>query len=134
MAQVKLLKKIRKDLALRPKSSVQNFEQNKRSVIQVNTIKQNCLFAKAKIQKLIFNTLVDTGSAVRLISKKSIDKLDIPSSALHSVTTTLTSAEGNEMKVYGKIGLKFSISNTVFEHIFLEADLHQMSGTLGMDL
>ena len=92
------------------------------------------MFAKAKIQKLIFNTLVDTGSAVRLISKKSIDKLDIPSSALHSVTTTLTSAEGNEMKVYGKIGLKFSISNTVFEHIFLVADLHQMSGILGMDL
>jgi hypothetical protein len=61
------------------------------------------LFAKAKIQKLIFNTLVDTGSAgsaVRLISKKSFDKLDIPSSALHSVTTTLTSAEGSEMKVY----------------------------------
>jgi hypothetical protein len=46
---------------------------------------------------------VDTGSAgsaVRLISKKSFDKLDIPSSALHSVTTTLTSAEGSEMKVY----------------------------------
>ena len=99
----------------------------------MNTIKQNCLFAKAKIQKLIFNTLVDTGSAVNLISKKSFDKLDISSSALHKVTTTLTSAEGSGMKVYGKIELKFSISNKVFEHKFLVADLHQMSGILGMD-
>lgn len=87
-------------------------------MIQVNRIKQNCLFAKAKIQKFIFNTLVDTGSAVSLISKKSFDKLDIPSSALHNVTTTLTSAEGSGMKVYGKIELKFSISNKFFYHKF----------------
>ena len=96
-------------------------------------MKQNCLFAKTKFQILLFYFLKDTGSVVSIISKLTFEKLKIPSSALDGVQTTLTSAEGSELKVYGKISLKFSMSNKVFEQEFLVADLHLTYGILGMD-
>ena len=76
--------------------------------------------------------LIDTGSVASLISKSSFDKLGLSADILAKVSTTLTAVDGSEMTVYGQITLKFSLSNKVFEHEFIVADIHETSGILGM--
>lgn len=88
---------------------------------------------KVTLQKLSFKFLLDTGSAASIIDKSAFDKLGIDTSLLQKVLTTLTSAEGSQMKIYGKIPLKFKLGNKVYTHDFIVADLYNMTGLLGMD-
>ena len=115
------------------KESVQKVQQTKRPNIQINYIKQNCLFAKTKMQDCTLNFLVDTGAVASVISKFSFDKLKLSTALLEEVQTTLTAVDGEEIKVYGQIKLKFTISNKVFVHTFVVAEVYETSGIFVMD-
>lgn len=104
-----------------------------RPSIRVNTIQPNCLFATAKCQKSTFKLLVDTGSVASLLSKIIFDKLGFAQCKLQRVKTTLTAADGSNIEIHGKIKIKFSMAGKIFEHEFIVADLHEMSGIMGMD-
>ncbi|CAG2205339.1 unnamed protein product [Mytilus edulis] len=76
----------------------------------------------------------DTGAVASVISKFSFDKLKLSTALLEEVQTTLTAVDGEEIKVYGQIKLKFTISNKkVFVHTFVVAEVYETSGIFGMD-
>ncbi|CAG2204998.1 unnamed protein product [Mytilus edulis] len=76
---------------------------------------------------------IDTGAVASVISKFSFDKLKLSTALLEEVQTTLTAVDGEEIKVYGQIKLKFTISNKVFVHTFVVAEVYETSGIFGMD-
>ena len=100
----------------------------------MNPIRQNGLFALVKFQNLKFNFLVDTGAAISCIDKSKFDKLGFKESDLEDISTTLTAASGNDLKVYGKINLNFLIDNISMSQDFIVADLDEIEGILGIDM
>lgn len=59
--------------------------------------------------------------------------MGIAPSKLQRVKTTLSAADGSNIEILGKITLKFIMSSKVFEHEFIVAGIHEISGILGMD-
>ncbi|CAC5378547.1 unnamed protein product [Mytilus coruscus] len=77
--------------------------------------------------------LVDTGSAVTLISKNVYEKLGEIKPKLTEVSTILTTADGEPMKVMGASNLLLQLNNHGFIHSAIVADLGDIAGILGLD-
>lgn len=82
--------------------------------------------------------LVDTGSAVTLISKETYTDLtrSVASSSaqLTSVDTTLMTADGEAMKVYGETLVSLKVGDQEFAHSVIVAELGGFpGGILGLD-
>lgn len=101
--------------------------------MRLAAITQSCWYIKAKIESLYINMLVDTGSAVTLVSNTVFEKLGHAKNKLKPVSTALTTADGDVMNVIGASHLSFSLSNHLFEHSAVVADLGDIHGILGLD-
>ena len=66
--------------------------------------------------------LVDTGSAVTLISKNTFERLGNSKTKLKEVSTILTTADGEPMKVIGASDLTLRLNNHGFMHSAIVAD------------
>ena len=77
--------------------------------------------------------MIDTGSAVSILSKKIFDKLGLSISQLKGVLNTLTAADGGCIKTYGKTKLSFKLGDTDFDHEVIIADIDELHGILGFD-
>lgn len=74
--------------------------------------------------------LVDTGSSVTIVSKEIYDQINCP---LYSVTSTLVTADGEPLKVFGMAELPLMVGGKSFINPVVVAELGGMSGILGLD-
>ena len=79
-----------------------------------------------------YRLLVDTGSAVSLISKQTFDVLNVPVDS-GEVPADFRTASGSPMTVFGVVTLEFAIESRLFEHPFVIAELPDVQGILGVD-
>lgn len=75
--------------------------------------------------------LIDTGSAVTLVSKEIYDKMKLDE--LREITSTLVTADGEPLKVYGTTELTLKLDGTPFVNSVIVAELGGMPGILGLD-
>ena len=89
------------------------------------------------IQKRPIKACVDTGAALTLLSKKTWNKLGLPSSDLVPTSVKLNAVGNQPIKVYGTSTLKFKLGqdDQEFEWSFVIADTKSISYDclLGMD-
>ncbi|CAC5406228.1 unnamed protein product [Mytilus coruscus] len=78
------------------------------SIVRLSAI-SNCWFANVEIGGLDTNMLIDTGSAVTLISKENYDDLKCNKSKLIKVTSTLATADGKPLIVLGETKLSIKL-------------------------
>jgi predicted aspartyl protease len=76
--------------------------------------------------------LVDTGSAVTLISKDTYRKLK-PKPKLKSVGSTLRTADGEAMTLHGQVDLELGLNKHKTEQTVIVAALGGLSGILGLN-
>ncbi|CAC5394892.1 unnamed protein product [Mytilus coruscus] len=103
------------------------------SRMRLAAITQYCWVAKVFIGNIYVNMLVDTGSAVTLISKNVFEKLGVRKSKLTEVSTILTTEDGEPMKVMGASDLLLQLNNHEFIHSAIVADLGNIARILGFD-
>lgn len=89
------------------------------------------MFAQCTINEIKCKLLIDTGSPVSLLSKEVFEKFKI--SQLEEIESTMTTANGNELKVKGKCHLPIKMEHFKFKQDMIVADLDGISGILGMD-
>ncbi|CAG2243575.1 unnamed protein product [Mytilus edulis] len=77
--------------------------------------------------------LIDTGSPVTILSENLIKKVDLGSSGLSRVESTLSAADGNKMKIKGQAVCEIKIGNNEFQHKIIFTKLGKLEGILGMD-
>ena len=77
--------------------------------------------------------LIDTGSAVTLISEKIFNNLGLGNSDLSELSSILTTADGETMSVLGQITVKITIGGKTYNHPVVVAELGDISGILGLD-
>ncbi|XP_062573989.1 uncharacterized protein LOC134235836 [Saccostrea cucullata] len=77
--------------------------------------------------------LIDTGSAVTLISKEIFDLVGFSEHQLEKVTNELKTADGEPLQVYGKTEVELSLENKSFITPVIVAELGGLSGILGLD-
>lgn len=70
----------------------------------------HCLFVTVKINDVDFDMLVDTGSAVTLLSPKIYKCLGSGGKELSTVDTVLTTADGDVMDVMGQTDIRLNIN------------------------
>lgn len=102
-------------------------------VFQLNSINKSCLFAEVKINGVKVNFLIDTGSAVSILSSKIFELLENAPTQLGSVFNTMTAADGGIIKTYGKSSLSFQLGDIDFTQDFIIADIYDLQGILGFD-
>lgn len=104
-------------------------------VFQLNSINKSCLFAEVKINGVKVNFLIDTGSAVSILSSKTFELLENAPTQLGSVFNTMTVADGGIIKTYGKSSLSFQLGDIDFTQDFIIADIpvYDLQGILGFD-
>ncbi|CAC5408205.1 unnamed protein product [Mytilus coruscus] len=98
-----------KDLEELPVLALTNSKRKRPSSLRLAAITQHCWFAKVFIDKFCIDMLVDTGSAVTLISKNVYEKFGKIKPKLTEVSTILTTADGEPMKVMGAEGPSVTI-------------------------
>lgn len=76
--------------------------------------------------------LVDTGSQACLLDAHVFMTLD-KRPLLKPCSLSLSTADGRDMKVLGKIDLEFEIGEIRFCHEFIVAELGNLRGIIGMD-
>ncbi|XP_062598979.1 uncharacterized protein LOC134260435 [Saccostrea cucullata] len=77
--------------------------------------------------------LIDTGSAVSLISKEVLDNFDLCDQFLQRVSTELKTADGEPLQVYGQTEITFILGGREFSIPVIVAELGDLSGILGLD-
>ncbi|CAC5388757.1 unnamed protein product [Mytilus coruscus] len=77
--------------------------------------------------------LIDTGSAVTLISKENCDELKCNTSKLIKVTSTLATADGEPKTVLGETKLSITLGGKIYINSVIVAELGGMPGFLGLD-
>ena len=77
--------------ACKSASEINSNSQNARPSIRLTAISQSCWFANVKLNSLPTEMLIDTGSAVTLISKEVYDNLGGGKPELLKVESTLDS-------------------------------------------
>lgn len=90
------------------------------------------MFAQCTINEIKCKLLIDTGSPVSLLSKEVFEKFKI--SQLEEIESTMTTANGNELKVKGKCHLPIKMEHFKYKQDMIVADLDGISGILGMDI
>ena len=119
---------------LRPKVQPMQTQFQDGPVIQLNSINKPCLFAEVKINGVKGNVLIDTGSAVSILSSKTFELLENARTQLGSVFNTLTAADGGIIETYGKGSLSFQLGDFDFTQDFKKADiLGDFQEILGFD-
>ena len=103
------------------------------SSIRLAAISQKCWFIKVFIDLFPINMLVDTGSAVTLISNGVYEQLGRVKGKLQPVSTTLTTADGEVMNVMGASNLVLNLDNHSYNQSAIVADLGNIQGILGLD-
>lgn len=101
--------------------------------IVLAAINRNCLFARIKIETFEISMLVDTGSAVTLVSDRVFNKLVNKDTKLAEVACTLTTADGDQMEIMGQTQLALQLGDKVFCQNVIVAKLGDIQGILGMD-
>ena len=102
--------------------------------MRLSAVSNNCYFANIRIDNdLNMSMLIDTGSAVTLLSKDYFDELNHKQTILSDVQATLTTADGEPLKVYGKTNLSFALGGKTFSNTIIVAELGGMPGILGLD-
>lgn len=96
-------------------------------------VNKSCWFANVILENIGISMLVDTGSAVTLVSKRIFEKLDTGSNKLSEVACTLTTADGDRMKILGQTQLALQVGDKTFCQNVIIADLGDIQGILGMD-
>ncbi|CAG2225234.1 unnamed protein product [Mytilus edulis] len=74
------------------------------------------LYVPVEINKIKIDMLIDTGSPVTILSENLIKKVDLGSSGLSRVESTLSAADGNKMKIKGQAVCEIKIGNNEFQH------------------
>lgn len=99
-------------------------------VFQLNSVNKSCLFAEVKINGVRVNFLIDTGSAVSILSSQTFELLENAPTQLGSVFSTMTVADGGIIKTYGKSSLSFQLGDIDFTQDFIIADIDDLQGIL----
>ncbi|VDI22567.1 Hypothetical predicted protein [Mytilus galloprovincialis] len=103
-------------------------------IVRLSAISNNCWFANVEIGGLDTNMLIDTGSAVTLISKENYDELKCDKSKLIKVTSTLATADGEPLTVLEETKLSITLGGgKTFINSVIVAELGGMPGILGLD-
>ena len=101
--------------------------------IRLAAITQNCCFTKVFIDSFPINMLVDTGSAVPLISNGVYKQLGRARNQLQPVSTTLTTSDGEIMNVLGTSNLILGLDSHSYNQSAIVADFGSTQGILGLD-
>lgn len=111
---------------------VANLDKNVRpNSFRLAAISQHCWFIKVSIGNSDIKMLVDTGSAVTLLSKQIFDSLR--NVELENESSILTTADGEPMTVIGRCTMNLCIANDEFSQSVMVADLGNLEGILGLD-
>lgn len=103
------------------------------SVIQLNQVSGSCLYVKAEINKVPCKLLVDTGSPVCVLSAQIFRKLGVEEGELQATNLSLHTADGNSLKIIGKVQVCINIGPHSFDQDVIIAELADLAGILGMD-
>lgn len=101
--------------------------------IVLSPITQSCLFANVLFRHVSTRMLVDTGSAVNLISKTLCEDLGVDITQLTPISTSLAAANGSSLEQFGVVELEFSLEGMMFSSSYIVADLVDIPGILGME-
>lgn len=116
----------------RPTHKSECCNADKTEQVQINLVKETCLFADCQINNVKVKFLVDTGSPVSLISNETFKKLKLDS-PLNKISSTLSTANGNLLTVKGKCTLNIEIGPFEVTQELIVADIKGSSGILGMN-
>lgn len=100
--------------------------------IQVNLVQKSCFSVRCVLGQNVNMFLVDTGSQACLLDAHVFMTLD-KRPPLKPCSLSLSTADGRDMKVLGKIDLEFEIGEIGFCHEFIVAELGNLRGIIGMD-
>ena len=92
-----------------------------------------CWYVTGLIGKLSVNLLVDTGSAMSLLSVETFKKIKGADSSLRPTDARLSIASGKPMDVSGEADIRLRIGGIVYPRTVVIADLGGMEGILGLD-
>ena len=90
------------------------------------------LSVTGKIENSALNFLVDTGSAITILSGSSFDKMNIANSKLEAVAFEVHCADGQGLFVKGQLDLELTLGPINVLHKIVVADIKQ-EAILGMD-
>ena len=111
----------------------QNSSDNRASQkLKVSLLQKSCLSVSCVVGKDVNKSLVDTGSQACLIDKDVFMTFE-NRPPLKPCVLSLTTADGSDMKVLGKVDLEFRIGDNLFCHEFHVTGLGDLCGILGMN-
>ena len=93
---------------------------------------KSCFYVPGKIGRTRGSFLIDTGSSVSVLSNKVLAMLG-HSSDLQTVQEKVVTANGQELKLLGKLKLNIQLEHLDFSQVFIVADIDEDFGILGMD-
>ena len=99
----------------------------------INSIKRSCLLAKLIILGYTCQALIDSGSAVSILSTEFVRKCDIDLNSLKKNSQTLSAANGSTIVVHGEITISFELDNETITYDFIVADIDEVTAILGND-
>ena len=91
---------------------------------------KSCFYVPGKIGRIRGSFLIDTGSSILVLSNKV---LAMHSSDLQTVQEKVVTANGQELKLLGKLKLNIQLEHLDFSQVFIVADIDEDFGNLGMD-
>ena len=91
-------------------------------------ISQHCWFARVLVGDLAIKMLVDTGSAVTLLSKQTLNLPD--NIELQDESSILTTAYGEPMTVIGRCTVDLGILNNRFCQLVMVANFRNLEGII----
>lgn len=100
--------------------------------LRVNLLQRSCLSVSCAVGENVNKFLVDTGSQACLIDKDVFLTFE-NRPPLKPCVLSLTTTDGSDMKVLGKVDLEFRIGENLFCHEFIVTELGDLCGILGMD-
>lgn len=103
------------------------------SFVRLSAISDHCWFANVEVDSTDVNMLIDTGSAVTLISKEKYVELNRSFSDLSVVKSKLATADGEPLRVSGETVLPICIGDKIYTNSVIVAELGGMPGILGLD-
>jgi predicted aspartyl protease len=100
--------------------------------IKINLVQKSRFSVSCVLENHVNKFLVDTGSQACLIDKHVFMHLE-NRPPLRSCSLSLSTADGSDRHVSGKIDVEFRIGDILFCHEFIVTELGKLSGILGMD-
>lgn len=113
---------------------VANFDKNVRpntNSFRLAAISQHCWFIKVSIGNSDIKMLVDTVSAITLLSKQIFDSLR--KVELENELSILTTADEEPMAFLGPCTMNLCIANDEFSQLVMVGDLENLERVFGLD-